>query len=57
MTPEIHTMAKFLMELCLVDYEMLKYTPSRIAASALCLSNKLYGVTSWVSAVSVLYVN
>ena len=49
MTPEIHTMAKFLMELCLVDYEMLKYPPSLVAASALCLSNKLYGVMLWVS--------
>lgn len=50
-TPEIHTMAKFLMELCLVDYEMLKYPPSMIAASALCLSIRLYGVSSWVSDV------
>ena len=50
-TPEIHTMAKFLMELCLVDYETLKYPPSMIAASALCLSLRLYGVTSWVSVV------
>ena len=46
-TPEIHTMAKFLMELCLVDYDMLKYLPSMIMSSALCLSIKLYGVSSW----------
>ena len=56
MTPEIHTMAKFLMELCLVDYEMLKYPPSMIAASALCLSIRLYGVSSWVSVVNVMYL-
>ncbi|XP_065898984.1 G2/mitotic-specific cyclin-B-like isoform X2 [Dysidea avara] len=46
-TPEIHTMAKFLMELCLVDYSMLKYPPSMIAASALYLSIKLYEITTW----------
>ena len=40
-TPEIHTMAKFLTELCLQEYGMLQFTPSKQAAAALYLSMKL----------------
>merc|ERR1740130_2105828 len=34
-------LAQYLLELTLPDYNMLKYTPSRLAASAVLLSNKL----------------
>jgi cyclin B len=36
-----HTMAKYLMELTIVDYEMVHCRPSMIAAAALCLAIKL----------------
>ena len=46
-----HTMAKYLMELTLIDYDMAHYHPSEIAAAALCLSMKLYDgeEANWVS--------
>nr|DBA31711.1 TPA: hypothetical protein GDO54_007500 [Pyxicephalus adspersus] len=44
---EQHTLAKYLMELTLVDYEMVHFPPSEIAASALCLAHKVLGVGSW----------
>ncbi|XP_071949256.1 G2/mitotic-specific cyclin-B-like [Antedon mediterranea] len=40
-TPKQHTLAKYLMELTLPEYEMVQYNPSEIAAAALCLSMKL----------------
>eukprot|EP00914_Ancora_sagittata_P021588 GHVO01042784.1.p1 GENE.GHVO01042784.1~~GHVO01042784.1.p1 ORF type:complete len:411 (+),score=61.90 GHVO01042784.1:137-1369(+) len=36
-----HTLAKYLMELTLVDYECVHHMPSLIAAAALCLSIRL----------------
>lgn len=36
--PTKHTLAKYLMELTITDYESVQYTPSQIAAGALCLS-------------------
>ena len=48
-----HTLAKYLMELSIVDYDMVHYHPSEIAASALCLSMKVLGDSEWVS--STLY--
>lgn len=36
-----HTLAKYLMELSLIDYELVHILPSQIAAAALCLSMKL----------------
>lgn len=36
-----YNLARFLIELSLVDYKMLKYSPSHIAASSLYLSNKI----------------
>lgn len=47
-TPEMHTMAKFLMELCLPDYSMLEFHTSMIAAAALYVSMQLYGAGEWV---------
>ncbi|XP_005146001.1 G2/mitotic-specific cyclin-B2 [Melopsittacus undulatus] len=42
-----HMLAKYLMELTLVDYDMVHYRPSEIAAAALCLSQKLLGHNKW----------
>ncbi len=53
-TPEIHTMAKFLIELCLPSYQMLDYKPSMLAAGALYLALSLCGDGVWVSG-SVYY--
>ncbi|NXF80901.1 CCNB1 protein, partial [Sclerurus mexicanus] len=36
-----YVLAKYLMELCIVDYDMVHFPPSRIAAAAFCLSLKL----------------
>uniref|UniRef100_A0A8C3PNR7 Cyclin B2 n=1 Tax=Calidris pygmaea TaxID=425635 RepID=A0A8C3PNR7_9CHAR len=42
-----HTLAKYLMELTLIDYDMVHHRPSEIAAAALCLSQKLLGRNKW----------
>ncbi|KAM9532901.1 G2/mitotic-specific cyclin-B2 [Guaruba guarouba] len=42
-----HTLAKYLMELTLIDYDMVHHRPSEIAAAALCLSQKLLGHNKW----------
>ncbi|NXN84695.1 CCNB2 protein, partial [Bombycilla garrulus] len=42
-----HTLAKYLMELTLVDYDMVHHRPSEIAAAALCLSQKVLGHNKW----------
>nr|ADI86226.1 cyclin b [Metapenaeus affinis] len=42
-----HTLAKYLMELCLPEYGMCHYKSSMIAAAALCLSLKLLDGNTW----------
>ncbi|XP_038003089.1 G2/mitotic-specific cyclin-B2 [Motacilla alba alba] len=42
-----HTLAKYLMELTLIDYDMVHHRPSEIAAAALCLSQKVLGRKKW----------
>nr|AKA66439.1 cyclin B [Palaemon carinicauda] len=42
-----HTLAKYLMELCLLEYSMVHFKPSIIAAAALCLSLKLSDGSDW----------
>ena len=42
-------MAKYFMELMLVDYESTKFLPSEKAAAALCLALKLLDDSEWVS--------
>ncbi|KFQ99499.1 G2/mitotic-specific cyclin-B2, partial [Opisthocomus hoazin] len=42
-----HTLAKYLMELTLIDYDMVHHRPSEIAAAALCLSQKILGNNRW----------
>ncbi|XP_019359862.1 PREDICTED: G2/mitotic-specific cyclin-B2 isoform X2 [Gavialis gangeticus] len=44
---EQHTLAKYLMELTLVDYDMVHHHPSEIAAAALCLSQQVLGQAKW----------
>ncbi|KAG8440424.1 hypothetical protein GDO86_006249 [Hymenochirus boettgeri] len=42
-----HTLAKYLMELTLLDYGMVHFQPSAIAAAALCLTRKVLNVGTW----------
>ncbi|KAG7242760.1 hypothetical protein INR49_020135, partial [Caranx melampygus] len=49
---ERHTLAKYLMELTLLDYNMVHYRPSEVAAAALCLSQLLLEGLPWVSLTS-----
>nr|XP_020511699.1 G2/mitotic-specific cyclin-B2-like isoform X1 [Labrus bergylta] len=44
---ERHTLAKYLMELTLIDYDMVHYRPSEVAAAALCLSQLLLDGVPW----------
>ncbi|KAJ0056097.1 hypothetical protein NL108_001135, partial [Boleophthalmus pectinirostris] len=44
---ERHTLAKYLMELTLLDYDMVHFRPSEIAAAALCLSQLLLEGLTW----------
>lgn len=44
---ERHTLAKYLMELTLLDYDMVHFHPSEIAAAALCLSQLLLEGLPW----------
>ncbi|XP_014785257.1 G2/mitotic-specific cyclin-B [Octopus bimaculoides] len=42
-----HTLAKYLMELTIVEYDMVNIHPSHLAAAALCLSLHLISNTEW----------
>ncbi len=44
-----HTLAKYLMELTIVDYESAHFHPSEVAAAALFLSMQLLDKAAWVS--------
>ncbi|XP_040009446.1 G2/mitotic-specific cyclin-B2-like isoform X2 [Xiphias gladius] len=44
---ERHTLAKYLMELTLLDYDMVHYRPSEVAAASLCLSQLLLDGLPW----------
>ncbi|XP_075688656.1 G2/mitotic-specific cyclin-B1-like isoform X2 [Rhinoderma darwinii] len=46
-TAEQHNLAKYLMELVMVDYEMVHYPPSLIAAAASCLSLRVLSAGEW----------
>jgi len=45
-------MAKYLLELALVEYKMLKYSPSNIACSAIYLINKINKKEGWPSSMA-----
>ncbi len=53
---ERHTLAKYLMELTLIDYEMVHYRPSEIAAASLCLSQLLLEGLPWVSLMGFVMI-
>uniref|UniRef100_H0XQC2 G2/mitotic-specific cyclin-B2 n=1 Tax=Otolemur garnettii TaxID=30611 RepID=H0XQC2_OTOGA len=42
-----HTLAKYLMELTMLDYEMVHFAPSQIAAGAFCLASKILDNGEW----------
>ncbi|KAM8816596.1 G2/mitotic-specific cyclin-B1 [Rhynchonycteris naso] len=44
---EQHTLAKYLMELSMLDYEMVHFPPSEIAAGAFCLALKILDNGEW----------
>ncbi|KAG9489438.1 hypothetical protein GDO78_005419 [Eleutherodactylus coqui] len=48
---EHHLLAKYLMELSLMDYDMVHYLPSIIAAASLCLTQKVLNWGSWDATV------
>lgn len=47
-----HTLAKYLMELTIIEYDMVQYLPSQIAAAALCLSLKLLDSSRWTDTLA-----
>nr|KAF6365912.1 cyclin B1 [Pipistrellus kuhlii] len=44
---EQHTLAKYLMELTMLDYDMVHFPPSQIAAGAFCLALKILNNGEW----------
>ncbi|XP_017294052.1 G2/mitotic-specific cyclin-B1 [Kryptolebias marmoratus] len=46
-TAEQHTLAKYLLELTMVDYEMVHFPPSIVASAALALTLKILDVGEW----------
>uniref|UniRef100_A0A8C6GR03 Cyclin N-terminal domain-containing protein n=1 Tax=Mus spicilegus TaxID=10103 RepID=A0A8C6GR03_MUSSI len=42
-----HTLAKYLMELSMLDYDMVHFAPSQIAAGAFCLALKILDNGEW----------
>lgn len=51
-TAEQHTLAKYLLELTMVDYEMVHFPPSMVASAALALALKILDAGEWVSLTS-----
>ncbi|XP_018424711.1 PREDICTED: G2/mitotic-specific cyclin-B1 [Nanorana parkeri] len=43
----LHTLAKYLIELSMLDYEMVHFPPSQVAAAAFCLSQKVLDGGEW----------
>ncbi|KAM9794028.1 G2/mitotic-specific cyclin-B1 isoform 1-T1 [Syngnathus typhle] len=46
-TGEQHTLAKYLLELTMIDYDMVHYPPSMVASAALALTLKLLDAGEW----------
>ncbi|XP_010635595.1 G2/mitotic-specific cyclin-B1 [Fukomys damarensis] len=46
---EQHTLAKYLMELSMLDYDMVHFPPSQIAAGAFCLALKILDNGEWTA--------
>lgn len=47
-TAEQHTLAKYLLELTMTDYEMVHFPPSMVACAALALTLKILNAGEWV---------
>ncbi|XP_063819432.1 G2/mitotic-specific cyclin-B1 isoform X2 [Pseudophryne corroboree] len=45
----LHTLSKYLMELAMLDYDMVHFPPSQVAAAAFCLSQKLLDGGEWTA--------
>jgi len=50
--PNTHNLAKYIMELTIIEYEMVHYNPSLIAAAALCFSIKVLSGGDWTDTLS-----
>ena len=48
MTAEHHTLAKYFVELNMVDYEMVHFPPSQVASAAFALTLKVFSCGEWV---------
>lgn len=46
-TAEQHTLAKYLLELTMIDYEMVHFPPSMVASAALALTLKILDAGEW----------
>ncbi|XP_070845017.1 G2/mitotic-specific cyclin-B1 [Chaetodon trifascialis] len=46
-TAELHTLAKYLLELTMVDYEMVHFPPSMVASASLALALKVLNAGEW----------
>jgi len=46
-TAEHHTLAKYFMELTMVDYEMVHFPPSQVASAACALTLKVFNCGDW----------
>ena len=58
MDANTHTLAKYLMELTIVEYDLVNVNPSEIAAASLCLAMKLNCDTpEWVGFTHQLLIN
>lgn len=51
-TAEQHTLAKYLLELTMVDYDMVHFPPSMVASAALAFTLKILDAGEWVSLTS-----
>ncbi|KAJ2092702.1 G2/mitotic-specific cyclin [Coemansia sp. RSA 1813] len=44
---QTRTVAKYLMEICLVDHRMMRFSPSHIAAAGICLARRMLRAGEW----------
>ncbi|KAJ2663176.1 G2/mitotic-specific cyclin [Coemansia sp. RSA 1200] len=46
---QTRTVGKYLMEICLVDHRMMRFTPSHVAAASICLARRMLKAGEWDS--------
>ncbi|KAJ1877891.1 G2/mitotic-specific cyclin [Coemansia sp. RSA 486] len=49
---QTRTIAKYLMEVCLVDHRMIRFSPSHIAAAGICMARRMLESGPWDSNLS-----